>query len=149
MFLAVGAVGDVAGSLFAHRVDRRLGAALTIAGAGVLAAIGYLILASTSSIGIAVVGITVEAFAVASGNVATLSLRHRIIPTELFGRVNNAFRMCVYGVVPFGALAGGLLTEGVGLRTTFVIAGLVQLGLTALLAQRLRVEVRRSVAEPV
>ena len=71
-----------------------------------------------------------------------MSLRHRVIPTELFGRVNNAFRMCVLGVMPLGALAGGVLTARFGLRTTFLIAGVTQVSLIALLARRLTVEVR-------
>ena len=89
LFLAVGAIGDVVGSILAHRVHARLGAAWTIGAAGIAAAAGYVVLASTSTIGVAVAGCTLEAFAVALGNVATLSLRHEIIPTELFGRVTT------------------------------------------------------------
>ena len=111
-----------------------------------MAACGYLILASTSTPVVAVFGYGLEAVAVALGNVATLSARHRIIPTELFGRVNNLFRMCVLGVVPLGALAGGLLSTQFGLRTTFVVAGLVQLTLTALLGPRLSAQFARSPA---
>ncbi len=138
LFLAVAAVGDVLGSVVAHRVHARLGAAHTIAATGVAAAVGYLVLAATSTTAIAVVGGAMEAFAVALGNVATVSLRQVLIPSELFGRVNNAFRMCVYGVVPLGALIGGLLTAQLGIRSTFVLAGLVQLSLTLVLARRLR-----------
>lgn len=144
LFLSVAAVGDVLGSILAHRVHARIGAARTIAAAGVAAACGYLILASTSTIAIGTLGCTIEAFAVALGNVATLSLRHKLIPTEQFGRVNNAFRTCVYGVVLLGALAGGVFTARLGIRTTFLMAGLLQLLLTAFLSQRLATEVIRS-----
>lgn len=142
LFLAVGAVGDVAGSLVAHRAHARLGPARAISFAGVAAAAGYLILAATSSAGTALIGYALEAVAVAVGNVATMSLRHQVIPAELFGRVNNAFRMCVFGVMPLGALAGGLLAARFGLHTTFLIAGVIQLSLVALLTRRLTAELR-------
>ncbi len=144
LFLSVAAVGDVLGSILAHRVHARIGASLTIVAAGATAACGYLILASTSTIAIGTLGCTLEAFAVALGNVATLSLRHKLIPTEQFGRVNNAFRTCVYAVVPLGALAGGVLTTQTSIRTTFVVAGLLQFLLIASLTRRLVAEVVRS-----
>jgi predicted MFS family arabinose efflux permease len=143
LFLAVGAVGDVGGSLLAHRIHAHLGATKAIFLAGVAAAAGYLLLASTTNVGAAVTGYALEAAAVALGNVTTMSLRHRIIPTELFGRVNNAFRMCVWGVVPLGALAGGVLASQSTLRTTFLIAGITQLTIIALIARRLAREVRK------
>jgi MFS family permease len=142
LFLAVGAIGDVGGSLLAHRAHAHFGAARAICLAGMAAAAGYLILGATSNTGVAATGYAFEAVAVALGNVATMSLRHRVIPSELFGRVNNAFRMCVLGVMPLGALAGGVLAARFGLRTTFLIAGVTQLSLIFLLARRLAAEVR-------
>jgi predicted MFS family arabinose efflux permease len=146
VFLSVAAIGDVLGSVLAHRVHARIGVSHTIGAAGVAAACGYLILASTSTIAIGALGCSIEALAVALGNVATLSLRHKLIPTDQFGRVNNAFRTCVYAVVPLGALAGGVLTVQVGIRTTFLTAGLLQLALTVFLTRRLAAEVLRSPA---
>ncbi|MDQ6696675.1 MAG: MFS transporter [Actinomycetota bacterium] len=146
LFLSVAAIGDVLGSILAHRIHASIGAARTVAAAGIAAACGYLMLASTTTIAIGALGCTLEAFAVALGNVATLSLRHKLIPTELFGRVNNAFRTCVFGVVVVGALAGGVLTTRIGIRSTFLLAGGVQLLLTALLTQRLAAEIVRSPA---
>jgi MFS family permease len=136
-FLALGAVGDVTGSLLAQRAYTRLGPALAVVAAGAVAAAGYLTLAATSDTVVALCGYALEAIAVALGNVATLSIRQQVIPAELFGRVNNAFRTCVYGAIPVGALAGGLLTAAVGLHATFLIAGLVQLSMVAVLGRHL------------
>jgi MFS family permease len=137
LFLAIGGAGDVGGSLVAHRVTGRIGPARAIFVAGVTAAAGYLLLAATSNTAVAFVAYSLEAVAVALGNVTTLSIRHRIIPSELFGRVNNTFRMCVFGVVPLGALTGGLLAAGLGLHTTFLAAGALQVAVIAVLARRL------------
>lgn len=134
LFLTVAAIGDVAASLLAGRVHARVGPFGTILGAGLIAGGCYVVLGSTSQLWLAVAALTVEAAATSTGNVATLSVRHRLIPPERFGLVNNAFRMCVTGVIPLGALAGGGLTIGLGLPLTFVIAGLIQVGLLAVMA---------------
>lgn len=144
LFLAVGATGDVLGSLLAHRAHARLGPGRAILAASVAAATGYLILAATDNVVVAVVGFALEAVAVALGNVATLTLRHQIVPTELFGRVNNAFRMCVFGVMPLGALAGGLTAARLGVQETLVAAAVLQLSVTALIARRVTAEFARS-----
>ena len=126
-FLAFGAIGDVAGSLLAQRAHDRLGAGRTIVAAGVIAASGYVVLGLTSSKGVALAGYILEAVAVAVGNVATIAWRQRVIPHELFGRVNNIFRTLVYAAMTLGAIAGGAAASLLGLQETFILAGCVQL----------------------
>jgi MFS family permease len=137
LFLAAGALGNVVGGLIAGRVYSRFGPAAAVLGAGLVAASAYVLLSRTSLVAVAVVGMGMQAIAVAVGNVSTLSLRQAVIPPELLGRVNNAFRTCVFGVMPLGALVGGLLATHLGLSTTFLLAGLVQAGLLVLLARPL------------
>jgi len=138
VILGVAALGDVVASLLARRVHARFGPYATVVGAGCLAAVGYLMLGSTSHRVLAVSGLALEAAATAVGNVASLSLRHRSIPTAKFGIVNNAIGMCVAGLIPGGALLGGVLAGIYGTRTTFIIAGAAQLAMTAMLAAPLR-----------
>ena len=64
-------------------------------------------------------------------NVITVSLRQRIIPDELLGRVNSGYRLLGWGTIPIGAAVGGVLAEAIGLRAVFVLAGAVQLLLLA------------------
>ena len=47
--------------------------------------------------------------AVALGNVANLTLRQRLIPSELLGRVGNVLRFFIFGAMPLGGLLGGSL----------------------------------------
>jgi len=141
LILSVAAVGDVVASLLAKRVHARLGPYATVVAAGCGAAIGYLMLGSTSHRLLAIAGLALEAAATAVGNVAIMSLRHRSIPTESFGIVNNAISMCITGLIPGGALLGGVLAGIYGTRTTFIIAGVTQLVITAVLAVPLRVNV--------
>jgi predicted MFS family arabinose efflux permease len=50
------------------------------------------------------------------GNVATSSLRQRLVPSRLLGRVSGAGTTIAYGAMPLGALLGGLVAELLGLR---------------------------------
>lgn len=142
VILSIAAIGDVTASLLARRVHARFGPFVAIIGAGGAAAIGYVGLGSTSHRVIAILALAFEAAATAVGNVASLSLRHRTIPTAIFGIVNNAISMCIAGVVLLGALVGGILASAYGTRTTFVLAGLLQLLIAAGLALPLRTQIR-------
>jgi MFS family permease len=134
LFFAGTAIGDVVGSLGAGRIYARWGPARCIVGAAVTAGIAYLVLSATAAVATALVVLFLEAFAVAVGNVTTLSLRQRIIPIELLGRVGSAFRMLVFGLIPLGALTGGLVAALFGLSTAFRTAGVLQLVVLALAA---------------
>jgi MFS family permease len=134
LFFAGAAAGNVIGSLLAGRVYRRWGPARSLVGAAVLAGAAYLVLSVTSTIAVAAGVLFVEAVGVAIGNVTTLSLRQRVIPQDLLGRVGAAFRLLLYGLVPVGALTSGLLTATLGVRSAVGIAGAVQLVVLALVA---------------
>jgi MFS family permease len=137
VFLAVAAAGNVAGALGAGRAHVRLGTSGCIVGAAGAAAAGYLVMAGTHSVVLAAAALIIEGVAVAVGNVTTLSLRQRIIPSALLGRVGSAFRMLIFGLVPVGALVGGLISSAMGIRAAFVTAGVVQVGVVALAAPAL------------
>ena len=61
-------------------------------------------------------------------NVVTVSLRQRVVPGHLLGRVNSVYRMLGWGLMPFGALAGGFVAHAAGLRAPYLVAGLVSRG---------------------
>jgi hypothetical protein len=78
----------------------------------------------------------IEAFTAMVWNVVTVSLRQRMIPQDLFGRVNSVYRFLSWGVIPLGTLLGGVLVNAAepwlgreaALRSPFVVGG----GLTLL-----------------
>src|SRR5207302_7381961 len=55
-------------------------------------------------------------------NVNQVSLRQAIVPLRLQGRMNATMRFLVWGTIPLGGLAGGLLGTFLGLRTAIGIA---------------------------
>jgi MFS family permease len=133
LMLAAAALGNVIASFVAGRLHRGFGPFRTIAAAGIVAGCAYLAIGITGSAVLATLALFLEAAAETLGNVATLSARHRLIPPERFGLINNAFRTCVMGVVPVASIAGGALADLTSLQTTFLAAGAVQLlGLAAI-----------------
>jgi MFS family permease len=60
-------------------------------------------------------------------NVVTVSFRQRVIPPELFGRVNSAYRFIGTGSIAVGAFAGGKIAHVAGVRAPFFVASAVTL----------------------
>jgi hypothetical protein len=53
-----------------------------------------------------------------------VSLRQAVTPDRLRGRVNATRYFAFFGVMPLGALLGGLLGATIGIRSTLLAAGL-------------------------
>lgn len=140
---AVLAVGAVAGSLLTERLVDRL-PELAVMYACWLACVPLML--------VPVLWPDVAALAAAMfflgltntvGNTISQSLRQRIVPRALLGRTTGAGRTIAYGLMPVGALLGGLVAEQAGLRT-------VLLGATAVSAIAIAyplLTVRRSTVE--
>ena len=148
VFLAVTALGNVAGGLLAPRLRRRFSTATILCVGGLAAGMAYLGIAATSSVPVAQAAFVIEAAAVAAGTVASISLRQRHIPRPLLGRVSNVFRAIIWGAIPLGALTGGLLAQARGLRAPFVVAGVAQIALVLATAVPLTRRVRATEGPP-
>lgn len=125
LLLAASAVGSVVGGLVSPILTRRLGMLLSL----VLPA--FIDAAAFVGIGLAPGPVVVAAllasqgFAAAMWNVVTVSLRQRVVPGHLLGRVNSVYRMLGWGLMPLGALAGGFVAHAAGLRAPYIVAGLL------------------------
>ena len=64
------------------------------------------------------------------------TLRQQITPTRMLGRMNAVSRTVTWGIVPFGALFGGIAARVFGLRGPFIISAIVMTSY-ALFAKRL------------
>jgi MFS family permease len=134
LLLGVAAIGNVFGGAIAGRLDQQFGARILLPFGGVLAAVAYVVCGLSTSLPLAAVALGVEAVAVALGNVANLTLRQRLIPSELLGRVGNVLRFFIFGAIPLGGLLGGSLVERFGVRAPFAGAAVLQLVAVAILA---------------
>ena len=127
------AVGAVAGSLVAGPVVARLGRP-TALGAGLLTSALCLATPALTTDPWVVGGANaVAGFGVALWNVVTVSLRQRLTPDRLLGRVNSAYRLLAWGTMPLGAALGGLVGETLGLVWVLVGGAVVAASLVVLL----------------
>ncbi|TDQ00839.1 MFS transporter [Labedaea rhizosphaerae] len=70
--------------------------------------------------------LAVGGFATTMWNVLVVSLRQQRVPSELRGRVNSVYRMIAWGLMPVGALAGGVVAARFGLRLPYPVAGAIR-----------------------
>ncbi|MFC4007412.1 MFS transporter [Nonomuraea purpurea] len=56
----------------------------------------------------------------AGGNVLVISARQRLIPPDLLGRVNSAYRLVGMGGMPLGAALGGVIAEFAGIQPVLI-----------------------------
>ncbi len=119
------AVGGIIGSVLEERVEARIGRSNVLFGVVIVSGITTLIPALTSSVAVVAAGMVAMGASFMMWNIITVSLRQRITPDQLLGRMNATYRLFAWGVMPIGALLGGLLAEVLGLRAVFVAAALV------------------------
>jgi MFS family permease len=153
--LTIGAaLGAVVGGWTASTISARLGQGpslwATLLGGG----LSSLVIGFTSSWPVVAVMFAGSTLIGTVWNVITVSLRQSIIPDRLLGRVNSVYRFFGWGMMPIGALLGGLIItvveavadRSLALRFPWFVAGIGQLALLAWAGPRLttaRIEAAR------
>lgn len=117
--LSFGAIGGVLGAMVNRRVVARLGEGHTIAIFNIVAGLVNLclplaVLAGTNAWVVLVVVGFANSFFITIYNIVQLSLRQRICPTPLLGRLNATFRFAVWGVMPIGSVLAGWTAGRIG-----------------------------------
>jgi len=126
LILAVGSGGGLIGALLAAPLTARCGLGPTILWAAMLRGAGLIAIPLAGSLSVGVVPLLIVGQFVTSGGwtiyfINQTSTRQALVPDRLLGRVNASFWMVVRGVVPLGALLGGLLGTQFGLHTTLLV----------------------------
>ena len=126
IIFAIGSVGGLLGALATPWVTKRLGegtavsvsavlfgvSAATVPLAGVLPAIALPLLIG---------GTFLNSFLVLVYNITQVTMRQRLTPTRLLGRMNASIRFVVWGVMPIAALLSGILGGTIGVIPTMWI----------------------------
>lgn len=124
-------IGALIGAIMAGRVATRWTLGLAIVGAGFLESIAMLLTPAAALVPHAIpwlmltTMLTGVAYSVLSIN--QISLRQRITPSHLLGRVTAGRRFLIFCMAPLGAVAGGWLGSSVGFETTLLAGGGVTL----------------------
>jgi MFS family permease len=132
--LAAGALlGSQTTAALVRLVGRGQASWITIGASGV----GGVIAAVTTSPYVAGVGLVIVGWASLAYGIVNLSLRQRLTPSAMLGRVTGIYWAAIQGVMVVGAFAGGALASVGGLRLPWLLFGAGLLVVSALTARRL------------
>lgn len=140
VIMTVGALGGLLGASMAGRLGRRFGTANAVrlsTLAGSVAVFGYpaALLAPGPELATAtlLIGSFLGNASILVYNVTQVSLRQRLCPRHLLGRMNASVRFIVWGIMPISALAAGWGSEALGVGNfLWIAAGLGTLGVVPL-----------------
>jgi len=109
-----GAVGGVLGSVVAAPLVARIGVPRMLQLSLISESLSVLIYGLSPVAWVTGSAIALFAFTGIIWNVVTMSLRQRLIPDRLLGRVGSVYRLLGVGMAPLGAAAGGFIVVGAG-----------------------------------
>ena len=120
--LAIGGIGALIGSIAAPMASRYLGRGRALAINVFFASLLVIFIGLSPNAYFFVAVSVLIGFTISVWNILLMSLYQSLIPPELYGRIHGARRTIVWGLMPTGALLGGLIARG-GLRLPFLIGG--------------------------
>lgn len=132
LIFSIGGLGGLGGALIAPRIQRRFSfGAVIIATMWVQAAAFPLFAVAPNVI---CLGLVAAALFVCGPiyNAVQFGYRMMLIPDELQGRVNSAFRLLAFGFQPVGVALCGVMLQAFGADTTVLAFAAVTLGLAVL-----------------
>ena len=129
---AIGGISSLAASVFAGRINQRLGVGRAMVIGLILAACGILFMPLAHGAGIVALLLLIGQQLVGDGGatifeINQVSLRQSLAPPDLLGRINAGSRFAALGGLLLGTVAGGVLGQAAGFRLTLVIGALLML----------------------
>lgn len=79
----------------------------------------------TTSVGLAVVASLIKGFGDPAWNVVTNTVRQRLVPDDVFGRMMTAYLFIAWSMNPVGAFVGGLIAQRWGAEWVSLLAAVV------------------------
>jgi len=125
VLITAGAVGIVLGNLLTARLERTLRPGGVLVTAIVVSGIALVATGAAPVLAVAAVAQGVWGIGFALANTQMVSVRQRLVPDGLLGRVTGVFGLLSAAGMVAGALVGGALTEGGGPRVPILFAGVV------------------------
>lgn len=145
LLLTAGAFGGILGGVLAERVVRLTGTGMALRLTLVTALLQALVMASIPHAAPIWGAILMAEFTGMVWNTVTVTLRQRLVPQHLLGRVNSVYRFFAWGTMPLGLVVSGLsvklaepyMPRAMALTTPFIIAAIILLLLVVLMWKRL------------
>jgi MFS family permease len=126
--LSAGSIGGLLGATLTPKVARLFGEGRVIPISAVVFGIAFLpvplsaLLHGTAAVVLLSIGEFFTSFVVLIYNITQVTLRQRLCPPRLLGRMNASIRCLVWGVMPIAALVSGVLGGALGIVPTMWIA---------------------------
>ena len=120
-----GAVGIVVGNLVLARLERRLRPGGVLVSSIVLSGTALIVTGAASVTIVAALAQAVWGVGFSLANTQMVSLRQRLVPDALLGRVTGVFGLLSAAGMVVGAVVGGALTNSGGPRVPILFAGVV------------------------
>jgi MFS family permease len=118
--LAVAAAGGIAAGALGSRLTRRLGTWPVLLLSGIAMAASQLVLGLTANVLIAGLMLAASSAAWALFSMTSSTVRQRLVPDRLLGRVTSLYGTVFGGAETAGAVAGGALATAAGIRATML-----------------------------
>lgn len=135
LLLAITAMGAAAGGLLAHHIIEAVGLRMAVVVPYLVFGAAQLVIGLAPPAWIVAAAGFILGFAITVWNVVTVTVRQRLIPSDLFGRVNGVYRWLGAAASAVGVAAGGFVAYSTNLRAPFLIGGGVTLVAAILFAR--------------
>lgn len=119
--LGVFGVGGLLAGVALGRLVERFGMRGVLVASPIVLASAVLALVLSSWLWLVGAALFVGGAAIVSWSAAGASLRQRIVPNEMLGRLSSVFALVTSSMLPAGALLAGLLVKASGVRETFAV----------------------------
>lgn len=116
VFISVDAVASVVMSFFVAGLIRRTSHSVSMRLAVVTFAISGLMLGLFTTAAVAFAAAVILGISDPSWNIVSATVRQRLVPDEVFGRMMTAYLFLSWGMRPLGAFLGGVVAERVGVQ---------------------------------
>ncbi len=120
----LGSLGGVLGAVSGGRLADRLGVGLAILVGIIVGSVGgiaLLLATPADAFAAVIVTIALGSYGAVVYNINQVSLRQALVPVRLQGRLNATMRFLVWGTIPLGSLAGGILGTTLGLYPAILV----------------------------
>lgn len=138
MLLGLLAIGGIAGSFAAPVLRPRVSLPVFLLATVLAQSVALILSGVLPDLPFAVLSFTLVGMATAAWNVTTVSLRQKIVPAGLLGRVTSSYRLVGLAAMPVGAAFAGVVAQAYGLRTVFIGSGILLLVAAGLSVRPLR-----------
>jgi MFS family permease len=129
--------GSLLGTFLVEPLERRLGRKRALLLAVAAFPLFPVVPALTANVAAVAVSFFAGSALSVGWNVITVSLRQRIVPDHLLGRVNAGYRLLAWGTMPLGAAMGGAVGNRFGVTAVFWTSAVVSALCIPLLLGRL------------